>query len=87
MSYSWIVQTVTMLAIGAIAYFLKDLKTSILEKINTNKNRIEKVEEELNALKADLPFVYTLREDYIRTANNVDKKLDKIYDEITKRGA
>ena len=46
---------------------------------------VEKLKTQINELKSDLPLVYVLREDFIRTLNNVDKqmsdmngKLDKI---------
>ena len=40
--------------------------------------QIEKVEEKLNDLKADLPLLYVTREDYIRVMNRVEDKLDQI---------
>ena len=33
---------------------------------------------ELGDLKADLPLIYTTREDFIRVSNNIDQKLDKL---------
>ena len=33
---------------------------------------------ELGELKADLPLIYTTREDFIRVSNNIDQKLDKL---------
>ncbi|CAH8721322.1 hypothetical protein [Paenibacillus melissococcoides] len=40
------------------------------------------MKKELDDLRSDLPFIYTTREDFIRTMNNVDKKLDKIHDSM-----
>ena len=34
--------------------------------------------QQISDLKSDLPLVYVLREDFIRSMNNVDGKLDKI---------
>ena len=33
---------------------------------------------EVGDLKADLPLIYTTREDFIRVSNNIDQKLDKL---------
>ncbi|WP_032122030.1 ATP synthase subunit D [Clostridium amazonitimonense] len=90
MELSWVIQTATMLAIGAIGYFLKTTMNDIKEDIKKNNarvndvegklsNDISKLKEEMNDLKCDLPLVYVLREDFIRIMNNVDDKLDKIY--------
>lgn len=43
---------------------------------------MDDLEKELDDLRSDLPFIYTTREDFIRTMNNVDKKLDKIHDSM-----
>ena len=43
-----------------------------------NTDHIERVEEKLNDLKSDLPLVYVTREDYIRTMNRIEDKLDQI---------
>lgn len=39
---------------------------------------ITAVRGELSDLKADLPLIYTTREDFIRVSNNIDQKLDKL---------
>jgi len=36
------------------------------------------VEDKLNDLRSDLPLIYVTREDYIRTMNSVEKKLDQL---------
>lgn len=89
MDFNWIIQTATLLAIGAIGYFLKSTMTEVKDSIKQNNNKIEALEQkfekkyddlkdELNCLKSDMPFVYVLREDFIRVMNNVDKKLDRL---------
>lgn len=80
MEYTWIVQTGTLLGIGAIGWFIKTAMADIKEKIKSNEGRVDQLEQKLENLKADLPFIYTTREDFIRTMNNVDKKLEKIHD-------
>lgn len=62
------------------------------EKVNQRIDEVEKkskkdvdaVREELNNLKADMPLVYTLREDFIRTLNNVESKMSNIDTKIDK---
>ena len=52
-----------------------------------NAAQIEKVEEKLNDLKADLPLIYVTREDYIRVMNRVEDKIDQIlYSSNSKAG-
>lgn len=84
------------LIVGALAYFMKrtldgyqkaDEKNAaeIKEIDKKQTEEVERLKTQLNELKSDLPLVYVLREDFIRTLNNVDKqmsdmngKLDKI---------
>jgi hypothetical protein len=80
MDLNWAMQTATLLAIAVIGFFLKTTMTEIKQQIKETATRVDELEKELDDLKSDLPFIYTTREDFIRTMNNVDKKLDKIHD-------
>ena len=95
MELSWILQTVTTLAIGAIGFFLKGTMADIKEGIQKNdlklkelevklSSKIDQAEKDLNDLKSDLPFIYVLREDFIRSLNNVDTKMGNIDNKIDK---
>nr|DAF18018.1 MAG TPA: hypothetical protein [Caudoviricetes sp.] len=84
------------LIVGSLAFFMKrtldsyqkaDEKNAadIKEVDKKQTEEVEKLKTQINELKSDLPLVYVLREDFIRTLNNVDKqmsdmnvKLDKI---------
>ncbi len=66
------------IVVGALAFFIKKTLTSLESADKKNADRIDKVEEKLNDLKADLPLVYVTREDYIRVMNRVEDKLDQI---------
>ena len=90
MEYNWIMQTATILLLGIIAFFLKDTLAEIKKNIAENATRQENFENktlgeinnlrcEFNNLKSDLPFVYVTREDFVRSLNSIDSKLDKIY--------
>lgn len=75
--------------VGALTFFLKRTLTGLEEADRKNAIEIERVKNDLNDLKSDLPLVYTLREDFIRVINNVedtigklDRKLDKIEEKL-----
>ena len=74
---------------GALTFFIKTTLATreeadkrnaaqIAEAKKEAAEKIAKVEEKLNDLKADLPLVYVTREDYIRVMNRVEDKLDQI---------
>lgn len=95
MEFSWILQTFTALAIGAIGFFLKGTMADIKEGIEKNDLKVKEIDykltkdigelrSELHDLKSDLPFVYVLREDFIRSLNNVDTKMGNIDTKIDK---
>lgn len=66
------------IVVGALAFFIKKTLSGLEGADKKNAERIDKVEEKLNDLKADLPLVYVTREDYIRVMNRVEDKLDQI---------
>ena len=66
------------LVVGALTFFIKKTLTTLEEADRKNASQIEKVEEKLNDLKADLPLIYVTREDYIRIMNRVEDKLDQL---------
>lgn len=72
---------------GWLAYFIKQTLQEMKNKNEQQDAKIAEVQKELNNLKADLPLIYVTREDYIRTMNNIDKKLDKMCDHIMKGGS
>jgi len=68
-------QTVVTLIIGIAVWGIKNAIVDLKDAIKKNAGDIEKVAKELSELKSDLPLVYVLREDFIRTLNNVDKQM------------
>ena len=66
------------LVVGALTFFIKKTLSTLEEADKKNATQIEKVEEKLNDLKADLPLLYVTREDYIRIMNRVEDKLDQL---------
>ena len=86
---------------GALAYFIKKTLSSLEEADRRNaeairaesdkrEQEVKDLAEHLNDLKSDMPLVYTLREDFIRSMNSVDnnisglnQKLDQVLQIIT----
>ncbi|HWP52221.1 MAG TPA: hypothetical protein VN626_11045 [Clostridia bacterium] len=82
---TWGFQLLITGMIGAITYFWKKQSDRIDAGMKKLSDRVEQVDakrdelqKELAALKADLPLVYVLREDFLRVMNNVDTKLDQL---------
>lgn len=73
--FSWALQFITTLAVGAIGFFLKSTLAGTQKSIEKNDQEITNLRDELHNLKSDLPLVYTLREDFIRSMNNVESKM------------
>ena len=81
----FVFQTVITAIIGVAAWGVKnaigEMKAAVSELKAADKKNAEEiaaVRGELGDLKADLPLIYTTREDCIRVANNIDQKLDKL---------
>lgn len=81
----FVFQTVITAIIGVAAWGVKnaigEMKAAVSELKAADKKNTEEiaaVRGELGDLKADLPLIYTTREDFIRVSNNIDQKLDKL---------
>ena len=86
----WIIQVV---AYGVICFLLKrelgqmdqrhkDLLEQIKAVEREAKADTQKVEEKLDRFITELPFKYTLKDDFVRTVARMDNKLDKILDRL-----
>lgn len=71
-------QTVITVLIGAVGWGIKNTLAELKNDNQKNREAIKKVEQDLSDLKSDLPIVYVLREDFIRSLNNVDTQMGKI---------
>ena len=81
----FVFQTVITAIIGVAAWGVKnaigEMKAAVSELKAADKKNAEEiaaVRGELGDLKADLPLIYTTREDFIRVSNNIDQKLDTL---------
>lgn len=90
----FVFQTVITAIIGVAAWGVKnaigEMKAAVSELKAADKKNAEEiaaVRTELGDLKADLPLIYTTREDFVRVSNNIDQKLDKLlYRSAAKEG-
>ena len=81
----FVFQTVITAIIGVASWGVKNAIGEMMSAITKleaadkkNADDIAAVRGELGDLKADLPLIYTTREDFIRVSNNIDQKLDKL---------
>ena len=81
----FVFQTVITAIIGVAAWGVKnaigEMKAAVSELKAADKKNAEEiaaVRGELGDLKADLPLIYTTREDFIRVSNTLDQKLDTL---------
>lgn len=90
----WALTTIIGLMISGFTFFLKkqinDIESGIektrqdsIRARNDLNDRIEKVEKKLQSTIEEMPYKYTLREDFIRAVTGLDAKLDKILDKIS----
>ena len=89
------------LVVGALTYFMKRTLSSLEDADKRNaadiqaetrkrEQEVKELTKHFNDMKSDMPLVYTLREDFIRSMNSVDhnmsgldQKLDQVLQLIT----
>lgn len=96
----WWIQTIISMVmtvtVGIIGFFVKraltqndqrqaQFKQEMCERLDKTEDRADKLESRLNKLLQELPMLYTLREDWLRSNANIDQKLDRITDLIVER--
>lgn len=65
---------------------LERFRTENDKRHSKTEERVERVEERLNKTLQELPTMYTLREDWLRTSSDINRKLDKITDILIRGG-
>jgi uncharacterized protein Yka (UPF0111/DUF47 family) len=68
--------------LAIIGYLLADIKKTLKEDINDHENEIEGIKKEFSEFKAGLPRQYVMRDDFLRSINTLDHKIDKVTDTI-----
>ena len=88
-----IISVLSTVMISLVAWGFRTTISEIRNATKKNTERIEKLEDNFNNLKSDLPIVYVLREDFVRSMNNVegkmggmDAKLDRILEKTIANG-
>lgn len=82
----WLVTTVLGLMIAAIGFFVKRTIAGNEKANEARDKRIGELEGKLNSTIKEMPFLYTLREDFIRAQANTDRKLDDIIKLLNRQG-
>lgn len=67
---------------GLVAYFLKDIRSSLREKQDRQDKQVERVRDELHSFKEKLPSNYVMREDFLRSITALDMKVDTIHRDL-----
>lgn len=79
---SWGVNIATTLMIGIVGFFIKNTMNRITSDLERQSQRIDALETKLNATIQQMPFDYTLREDFLRAVNGLDNKLDRVLERL-----
>ena len=74
----WAVTGAIGLLISALAFFVKRGMDKKDARDKEQDKRIAEVEDKLNNTISQMPFLYTLREDFIRSNAQQNQKLDQI---------
>lgn len=91
----WITWGIQVVAYGLVCFLLKrelGQLDSRDKKLNDRIDSVERkaadrmdaMEDKLNETVNDMPFKYTLRDDFIRAVAGFDSKLDKILDQLNR---
>lgn len=80
---TWIITGVVGALCGAVVFFLKRSLDKAEKRLERQETHTRELEEKLNKTISDMPFLYTLREDFIRSTANHDRKLDQIISLLT----
>lgn len=73
--------------VGLVGYYFKknsDRQDKADESLNF---KIDNVEKNLSDYKLEAEKTFVSKDEFIRSVSNIDKKLDKIYDEMMKMNA
>lgn len=62
-----ILGTVLLTLFSVISYFLKDIRSSVKEKQNSQDKNIQEIERDFSEFKAELPQRYVLKDDFNRS--------------------
>lgn len=73
--------------VGLVGYYFKKNSDRLDKEDEKLYIKIEDVEKNLSEYKLDAEKNFVSKDEFIRSVSNIDKKLDKIYDEFMKNNA
>lgn len=82
----WAVTTALTALMGVTGYLLKRSIAQLEKHSDEQDRKIAENASKLNQTIKEMPFLYTLREDFIRAQANTDRKLDDIIKILNGRG-
>ena len=82
----WAATTALTALMGVTGYLLKRSIAQLEKHSDEQERKIAENANKLNQTIKEMPFLYTLREDFIRAQANTDRKLDDIIKILNGRG-
>lgn len=79
----YIIAGVVSAAIGIIGYLLKDIRSTLKERLDEHDEDIKDIKDDISKFKERLPQQYVLRDDFLRAIANLDNKVDNIIGEMS----
>jgi chromosome segregation ATPase len=79
----YIIAGLASAAIGVIGYLLKDIRSTLKERLDDHDDDIENIKDDISKFKERLPQQYVLRDDFLRAIANLDNKVDNIFTEMS----
>lgn len=82
----WAITGGAGLLVGAVTYLLKRGLDRTERRMQEDEEHVRRIESKLNSTIGEMPFLYTLREDFIRANASHERKLDQIITLLTRGG-
>lgn len=82
----WAVTGAVSLMGSAVIFFVRRGMDKQDKRLSAQEERARELDGKINKLTAELPFIYTTREDFIRVTASHDRKLDQIIAMLSAHG-
>lgn len=80
-----IMGTVMMIMMGAIGWCVKDIRSSMQRSQEKNELAIKDLRADFEQMRSDMSIKYVLREDFLRAVSNMENKMEKGFDALSKK--
>ena len=81
--FTSVVSMVSTVLVGIILNLLYEMRRSNNEHLKQQAEKIDKVQQDVENLRANLPIQYVLRDDFLRSVSNLDTKVDRVASDIS----